>query len=190
MLWHASASAPAFQRATALAFGAAQALLFAVSATYHVPRWSRRVKWLLSRADGAMIPVFITASFTPFAAFALDGVWRWVSLGVVWAIGAGGAVLGASTVHLTRRATALAAVGFGWVLAIPVVGIAISLPWPGTALIVVGGLLYSLGAVVYARRRPDPWPRAFGFHEVFHTLVVAAGLVHFVALLRYTVPIG
>ncbi|HEX2027615.1 MAG TPA: hemolysin III family protein, partial [Nitriliruptorales bacterium] len=72
---------------------------------------------------------------------------------------------------------------------VPLVRIAPRLPWQGVALLAAGGVIYTLGAVIYARRRPDPWPRWFGFHEVFHTLVVAAGAAHFVAIWRYALPL-
>jgi len=197
-LWDATAGADSGARASVMVFAVSLVLLFGVSALYHVPRWDARRRWLLSRADVAMIQIFIAASFTPLAWHALDGVWRtgslvaaW-SIGLVaaWSIGLVGAVVAASPITGPRWLVSGAYLAFGWSALVPIWKIAQTLPWPGVVLIGVAGGLYTVGACVYATKRPDPWPHRFGFHEVFHTLVVLAGAIQFVALARYVLPLA
>lgn len=189
-LWRATEASALGTRVSVMVFAVGLVGLYGTSALYHVPRWDDRRRWLLSRADVAMIQIFIAASFTPFAWHALDGLWRTGSLVAAWTIGLVGAVVAASPISGPRWLVAGAYLAFGWSAAVPVWKIAERLPWPGVALIIVAGVLYSVGAVVYARKRPDPWPHRFGFHEVFHVLVVLAGAVQFVAIVRYTLPLG
>ena len=178
------------RRESVLVFGMFLVLLFAVSALYHAPPWGARMRKVLSRADVATIQLFIAATFTPLAVHALDGGWRRWTLIVGWSIGIVGAALAASPITAPRWLTSAAYVGFGWLAVVPLARLAQILPWEAVALFAVGGILYTVGAIVYARRRPDPWPRWFGFHEVFHTLVVAAGAVHYLAIWRYALPLA
>ena len=87
-----------------------------------------------------------------------------------------------------RLAVALAYIGVGWVIVIALPEIFGDVGAAPAALFLAGGLLYSVGAVVYARQRPDPWPRIFGFHELFHALVIAAAVLHFVAMAGWVIP--
>lgn len=177
-------------RVAASVYGGGLCALFAGSALYH--RWpcTPRLRQVLRRIDHSTIFVFIAASYTPVALLVLDGSWRWVVLGVVWA-GAGAGV-GMSVAWLTaprvlRAGTYLA---LGWVVVIALPQLVERLPAAPLALFAAGGLLYSVGAVVYAFRRPDPWPHTFGFHELFHAFVVAAALTHFVAMAGWVIPAG
>lgn len=189
LLWHAAAP-EASRRASVLVFGAGLVALYAASSLYHVPRWRERAHRVLSRLDASMIQLFIAASFTPFAVHALDGRWRSVSLAVAWTIAVGGVAIVVSPLRGPRWLVGGAYLAFGWLGAVPVVKLFTVLAWPGSLLVAVGGVLYTVGAVVYVRRRPDPWPRWFGYHEVFHVLVVAAGAAHYLAVWRYVLPLG
>lgn len=159
--------------------------LFATSGSYHVLRWTARAKELWGRADAAMIVLFVVGTFTPIAFHALDGPWRVWSLVVAWAIALVGVGLAVSPVAVPRWAAAGGFLGVGWLGVVPMWKIAAALPVAGTVLILVGGALYTIGAIVYATRRPDPFPAWFGFHEIFHLFVVAAATCHYVAILRY-----
>jgi hemolysin III len=161
-----------------------------VSSVYHVPRWPARVKAWLARLDVAMIQLFIAATFTPVAVHTLSGAWRTWSLAVAWSIAGVGAIVAASPLKGPRWLTVAAYASFGSLAAIPLLRIVDVLPPPGVALIVLGGLVYILGGIVYARQDPDPWPAWFGFHEVFHVLVVAGGALHVAAIWRYALPLA
>lgn len=188
VLWR-SAAPDAVSRASVLVFGVALVGLFATSALYHVPRWKDAARRVLSRCDVVMIQLFIAATFTPIAVHALSGAWRTWTLATAWTVAAVGAVVAASPIRVPRWAAAAGYVAFGWLGVVPLARIGPRLPWQGLALLAAGGVIYTLGAVVYARRRPDPWPRWFGFHEVFHSLVVVACAAHFAAIWRYALPL-
>jgi hemolysin III len=188
LLWRAAA--PGAARTSVVVFGLGLVGLYAVSATYHVPPWSARVRRWLSRVDVAMIQLFIAATFTPVAVHTLTGAWRTWSLAVAWAVAIVGAVVAASPVTGPRWLSVAAYASFGSLAAIPLVRIVAVLPPVGVALIVLGGLVYIAGGVVYARQGPNPWPRWFGFHEVFHVLVVVGGAMHVLAIWRYALPLA
>ena len=188
MLWRAAA--PGISRISITVFGIALVGLYTTSGLYHLPRWPSRVRHWLSRADVAMIQLFIAASFTPVAVHALGGAWRVWSLAVAWGLGLVGAVIAASPLKGPRWLSVVGYVAFGSLAVVPLFRIMRVLPPAGLMLIGASCALYVVGGVVYARRRPDPWPTWFGFHEVFHVLVVAAGATHVVALWEYTLPLG
>lgn len=188
LLWRDAA--PGLPRMSTGVFGVFLVLLYATSAMYHAPRWPARVRWLLSRADVAMIQLFIAASFTPLAVHTMSGAWlRW-SLVIAWVLGVGGAVIAASPIRGPRWLSVGAYVAFGSLAAIPLPRVIATLPWQGTALVLAAAAMYLAGAVVYLRRRPDPRPDLFGFHEVFHVLVVAAGATYVVAVWAYALPLA
>ena len=187
LLWQ-HASGPG--RWSEAVFGIALIGLFGISGLYHVPSWDERTRYLLSRFDVAMIVLFIAGSFTPIAVHVLHGAWRVWSLTIGWSVAGVGAVIAASPIRGPRWLAPLAYVGLGW-LGVPAMLKAMAaLPLAASALIVVGALAYMVGAFVYARRLPDPWPHWFGFHEVFHLLVILGSAAHFVAIWRYVVPTG
>lgn len=184
----ADADRSAGGRASALVFGLSLVGLYATSSLYHVGRWSARMRGVLSRCDGAMIQFLIAGTFTPIAYHALSGPWRLWSLVVAWTIALVGAAIAASALPTPRWLGTAGYIAAGWVTVVPFTKIAAALPWEGSGLIVLGGVLYTIGAVVFARRRPDPSPRWFGYHEIFHVFVVAASAVHYVAVWQYVLP--
>lgn len=183
-----SAVTGAPERAAVGAFGASLVGLYGVSALYHVPRWPARVRYFLSRCDVAMIPLFIAGTFTPVAFFSLSGGWRTWSLVIAWGVAISGSAIAASPLRAPRWVGAAGYLAVGWLTVVPVTQFVRTLPWEGVGLIALGGLLYTLGAVVYARRWPNPVPRVLGFHEVFHLFVVAASACHYVAIWQYVLP--
>jgi hemolysin III len=170
------------ERVAVSLYAASVALLFGTSAAYHRGRWTAAWRARMERLDHSMIFVLIAGSYTPFVLELLHGWWRWAMLAAIW----GGSAIGIVTKNLAWNAPRWFSVGLylalGWaaLAIIPQV-----LDEGGVAVLVlvgVGGLFYSLGAVVYALRRPDPSPRWFGFHEVFHALTIAAFTVQYVAV--------
>lgn len=181
----AEASGPG--RVTGGIFGILLVGLYSVSGSYHVPAWTGRVRMMWGRADTAMIVLFIAGTFTPIAFHALDGAWRVWSLVLAWLVAVVGAALAVSPLTAPRWLRTVGYLAIGWLMVVPFFKIAAALPATGTALIVAGGLLYTIGGVVYATQKPDPAPLWFGFHEVFHLLVVGASVCHYVAILNYVV---
>jgi hemolysin III len=171
-----------------LVYGAALTLLFAFSAVYHLRAWGPVREAILRRIDHANIFVLIAATYTPLAFNMLSGGWRVGILGAVWSaafVGVGAAVAG---VQQHRWARAGLYVAMGWLALAPIAQISEALPWPAIALLTTGGMLYSAGALFYASRWPDIWPRIFGYHEVFHLLTIAGALVFYIVVLVYVLP--
>lgn len=188
LLWRAAS--PGLPRVSVVVFGLGLIGLFTTSGLYHLPRWPARIARRLARVDVAMIQLFIAASFTPVAVHTLSGAWRTWSLVVAWTIAIVGAGVAASPLKGPRWLTVAAYASFGALAAIPLLNIVDVLPLHGVLLILAGGAVYLVGGVVYALRAPDPWPSWFGFHEVFHVLVVAGGALHVVAIWRYALPLA
>ena len=186
MLFQAAPAGMAW-RAAVGAFGLTLVGLYAVSSIYHLGPWSARVREMLSRFDGAMILLFIAGSFTPVAFYALDGGWRTWSLVIAWIVASTGAGIAVSPLKAPRWLSTLGFVGVGWLTLVPMGRIIQALPWEGVGLLALGGMLYTLGAIVYAKRWPNPLPTVFGYHEVFHLLVVAASTAHYFAIWRYVI---
>ena len=176
--------------AAAAIYGVGLCALFAGSALYHRWRWDPRWRPLLRRVDHATIFVFIAATYTPVALLVLDGGLRWVVLGIAWGGAAAGVALAVCWITAPRWVAAGTYLALGWVAVITLPDLSDRLHSVPLALIATGGLLYTVGAVIYAVRRPNPWPRVFGFHEVFHALVIAAAVCHFVAMAGWVVPGG
>ncbi|HSD76881.1 MAG TPA: hemolysin III family protein [Solirubrobacteraceae bacterium] len=163
--------------------------LFGVSALYHRVTWGPRAQGWMRRLDHSMIFVFIAASYTPVAVLVLDGTAATVVLAVVWGGAAAGVILKLVWISAPRWLSALLYVALGWVAVATLPDQWSSLGWLAVAAFGAGGVLYTAGAVVYARGRPDPWPRVFGYHEVFHALVIAAAAIHFAVIaLAVVVP--
>jgi hemolysin III len=184
------ALAPSGARLAALIYGAGLCLMLAASALYHRLECSPGLRTLLCRIDHSAIYVFTAASYTPVALLVLEGTTRWVVLGSVWAGALGGVALSVAWVTAPRVLFAISYVALGWVFVIAFPQLFANLDIAPVVLFGAGGLLYSAGAVIYALRRPDPWPSTFGFHEVFHALVIAAALTHFVAMAGWVIPAG
>lgn len=169
-------------RGAALVYGGGLCLMLAGSAVYHRWKGDPRLRAILQRIDHSTIFVFIAASYTPICLLVLEGSLRWVVLVGVWAGALGGVALSVAWITAPRVLHALAYVALGWFAIIATPQLVSHLPLTPLLLLAIGGLLYSAGAAIYATQRPDPWPRVFGFHEVFHVLVVAAAATQFVAV--------
>jgi hemolysin III len=177
-------------RGAALVYGIGLCSLFAASGLYHRWRWNPRWRPLLRRVDHSTIFIFIAASYTPIALLVLSGTVQIVVLASAWAGAADGVAMSVAWISAPRWLVAACYLALGWVAVIAMPQLAGELGVAPFVLFAVGGLLYTVGAVVYASRRPNPWPRIFGFHEVFHALVIAAAVVHFVAMAGWVIPAG
>jgi hemolysin III len=164
-------------RAVLAVYVAGVCTMLGVSATYHRFRWDARALDVMRRLDHSAIFLAIAGTYTPVVALGLSGWVRPGLLATVWAA----ALVGIAFQWVPRRphraVIATLYVGIGWAAVIALPQLFNGLGPTGFGLVLAGGLVYTLGAIVYASRRPDPWPRVFGFHEVFHALtLVAAGL--------------
>lgn len=167
--------------AAAAAFGVTSVLLFTTSAIYHRGRWSPRSERWLMRLDHATIFLLIAGSYTPFAVLALRGDTRVAVLAAVWSAAAAGVVFRIVWVSAPRWLYVPLYIGLGWAAGLVVPQLLHGAGAAAFVLVAVGGAAYTLGGVVYGFRRPNPSPRWFGFHEVFHALTVVGFVCQYVA---------
>ena len=160
----------------------ALAVMFGASALYHRVAWAPGVRAWLRRIDHSTIFLFIAGSYTPFALLVVDGWLSWAVLGVVWAGALAGVLLSVAWVDSPKWLHAGVYLALGWVGVVLAPDLFSRAGIAAATLVVVGGVLYTSGAIAYAAKRPDPWPRFFGYHEIFHVLVVAAAAAQFVAV--------
>jgi hemolysin III len=175
-------------RVAAIAFGTSVAAMFGASALYHSVDWPEAKRRWLRRLDHAGIYTLIAGSYTPVGLLVLKGDWRLVVLGIVW-IGAVAAIaLKFLWVDGPTWLSAVIGVGLGWVAVAAFPQILDRVGIPGSMLVLAGGIAYTAGAVVYALRRPDPFPAVFGYHEVFHALVIVAVACQYSAIAFFVLP--
>lgn len=161
--------------------------MFGASAMYHRVRWHTRAKALMQRVDRSAIFLAIAGGYTPVAWVSLDGAPRVAVLASVWT----GAAIGISLNWLPRVHHVAKGASFivvGWVAAAVLPRLSGALGTAGFLFILFGGIAYTLGALCFATRRPDPWPRVFGFHEVFHAFTVVAAGLQFTGIAVAVVP--
>ena len=171
------------ERVAVWVYAVALAAMFGASALYHRVRWRTAAARLRARRlDHAMIFVFIAGTYTPFALVAFGDTAGVVLLAAVWAAAVFGLALELAWIGGPRWLSALAYLLVGWVGVVAAPRLFPELGVPAAVLVIVGGALYSLGAVAYATTWPNPFPATFGFHEVFHVLVIAAAVTQFVAV--------
>ena len=181
--------APTRKATTAAAIYAASVSgLFGASALYHRVMWRPATRRWMRRLDHSMIFVLIAGTYTPFALLVLHGVLSNVVLGIVWGGALAGMVLKLLWVDAPKWLMAGIYLALGWVGVATVPQMLSRAGVGAVTLLFVGGALYSAGAIVYALRRPDPRPASFGYHEIFHVLVIAAAAVHYAAIAGYALP--
>lgn len=169
-------------------FAASMALLYATSAAYHTVSWGRRMRSLFRRLDHAMIFVLIAGTYTPFCLLAASGAWGVSLLAVAWSVAGAGVIMKLAWPGAPRWLSVLLYASAGWMALVASAPLAQWLAFVPLAQLVAGGVLYTAGGVIYAVRRPDPFPRVFGYHEVFHLLVVTGSALHYSSVALYLMP--
>jgi hemolysin III len=165
----------------AVVYGVALTAQFAISAAYHRPRWGNQARLFMRRLDHAAIFLLIAGTYTPFCLLLPPETGRPL-LALVWSGAGAGMVLSVLWPLAPKWLMAVLTVALGWAIVPTFPAMRAAIGWSGMALLGAGGVAYTVGAVVYATRFPDPSPRVFGYHEVFHALVIAAAICHYVAV--------
>lgn len=169
-------------------FATSLILLYTTSATYHRIRWGRRMRLVMRRLDHSMIFVLIAGTYTPFCLLVLNTAWGISLLSVVWGIAGAGIALKLVWPSAPRWLGVGLYLTTGWVAVVASTQIAAWAAAVPLLLLVLGGVLYTLGGLTYALRRPNPFPRVFGYHEVFHLLVIAGSVLHYSLVAIYLMP--
>ena len=169
-------------------FGLSLIGLYTASALYHSIPWREKWKQRMQRVDHSMIFVLVAGTYTPIAVNVLDGAWRTVTLAVVWGAAAVGIAQKIAFPKVPSWFSIALQTTMGWFAIIPFLELVEALSNGAIALMVAGGLSYTIGLVLLATERPQLFPRVFSHHEVFHILVVLGSLFHFLMILWYVVP--
>lgn len=172
-----------------LIFGLSMIELYTVSAVYHIGHWRESQRRVLRAVDHANIFILIAGTYTPICVNVLSGWVRVALLVAIWALAAAGILVALFAARIPRWVNTGLYIGMGWVGVLALPAFAAVLPWTAIATLLLGGLLYTAGAVVYALKRPDPFPRVFGFHEIFHLFVVAGGVAFAVMVWVWAFPV-
>ncbi|HEV2591857.1 MAG TPA: hemolysin III family protein [Gaiellaceae bacterium] len=174
----------------AAVFAASATTMLGLSALYHRVTWKPAARLWMRRADHAGIFLLIAGTYTPVALIGLHGAWRVTILTVVWTGAVCATLLKLCWVHAPKWLAALIGLALGWAGVAALPQLAHHSGITAVVLLAAGGLAYSLGAVTYALRRPDPFPTLFGYHEVFHALTIVALACHYVAVAFFVVRVA
>jgi hemolysin III len=169
-------------KAASAIFAASVVACFGASALYHRVTWTPRARLWMRRLDHAGVYLLIAGTYTPVTLLVLKGAWRPTILAIVWGGATAAIVLKFAWVGAPKWLAVAIGLALGWVAVIALPQLVTRLDAWAAALLILGGLAYTVGALVYARRRPDPMPAVFGYHELFHALTIFAVACQYVAI--------
>jgi hemolysin III len=178
------------KRLVAAVFAGSVVLCFGTSALYHRVTWEPRMRLVMRRMDHAGVYLLIAGTYTPVSLLVLRGAWRPAILATVWAGALAAIVLKFVWVAAPKWLAAAIGIALGWVAVVVLPQLIRRLDPAAVVLLVVGGVAYTAGAIVYARRRPDPVPHVFGYHELFHALTIVAVTCQYIAIAFFVVHAG
>jgi hemolysin III len=184
------AASPDLARFTSAVYAAALAGLFGVSALYHRGTWAPRAGAWMRRLDHAMIFLLIAGTYTPISLLMLPRPKGLQLFALIWGASLTGAAFNLVWINAPRLVSPVLYVVLGWIAISALPDLVSSVSFATLLLLAAGGVVYSIGALVYATRRPNPVPTVFGYHEVFHALTIAAATMHFAAVASVVLRAG
>ena len=169
-------------------YGLSVILLFSASATYHLVKARPKVLEVLRKIDHSAIYLLIAGSYTPVCYNMFTGFWKWGLLGIIWGFALAGVIIKIFVINAPRWSTAGVYLIMGWMVVFALQEMLTRLPIGALIWLAIGGVIYTLGAVVYITKIFDFIPGKFGFHEIWHIFVILGALAHFIAILVYIAP--
>ena len=166
-------------------FGAGLILLYTSSTLYHWLPFSEKGIQRMRRLDHMMIFILIAATYTPICLIPMRGPWGWSLFGSIWGLATLGIFLKFFWLQAPRWFSTMIYILMGWLIVVGIWPLIQALKLGGFMWVLIGGLFYTVGAIIYALRKPDPWPNIFGFHEIFHIFVMLGSFSHFWVMYRY-----
>ena len=168
-----------------LVYGLSLMMMFSASATYHLVNAGPEVTRRLRKIDHSAIYILIAGTYTPVCLYFFTGFWRWGLLIIIWTMAIAGVTVKLFVINAPRWVTAGVYLVMGWFLVLAMREVLNTMPVGAILWMVIGGLLFTLGAVVYMTKKPDPWPGVFGFHEIWHIFVILGCLAHFILIANF-----
>ena len=172
-------------RIAAAIYGISLVALLAASAVYHRGRWTERARAVLRRVDHSAIFVLIAGTYTPICLHFFAGFWRWGVLAIIWSMAIVGIVVKVFVIRAPRWLTAAIYLAMGWLCLMGIRVMLATMPMSALLWLLLGGIFFSVGAIVYVTKRPDFYPGVFGFHELWHIFVILGCLSHFILMAAY-----
>ncbi len=166
-------------------FGASLVMMYSSSTLYHALKLSEKGTIWMRRIDHIMIFIVIAGTYTPLCLVPLRGAWGWTIFGIVWAMAVIGMILKIFSMNIPRWISTGIYLVMGWMCIVAVYPLVMTLSMTCLMWLALGGLFYTAGAVIYAVKKPDPWPKVFGFHEIWHLFVLAGSFCHFWVVFRF-----
>jgi len=170
-------------------YGAGTILMYTFSTIYHWLPLGEKGTRVLRKLDHIMIYICIASVYTPVTLIVLRGAWGWTLFGLVWGIAVLGIIFKVFWISTPRWFTAGIYVLMGWIGVVAFYPLLKVFPLGGFAWLLAGGLAYTIGAVIYSRKRPNLWPNVFGFHEIFHVFILLGSFCHFMMMYQYVLPL-
>ncbi len=171
-------------------YGISLILLFTASATYHMVKAGPNIIGILRKLDHAAIFLLIAGTYTPFCVVMFTGFWRWGLLAIIWSLAIIGIVVKMFIMNAPRWLSTGVYIMMGWLCIAAIGEIFRVLPTGALVWLITGGVIYTLGAIVYITKTMNFLPDKFGFHEVWHILVILGALAHFIAIAFYIAPVS
>jgi hemolysin III len=172
-----------------LIYGVSLIMMFAASAAYHMVDLGPDVSARLRKIDHSAIYILIAGTYTPICVHFFSGFWRWGPLVIIWTMAVAGVIVKLFVIREPRWARAGVYLVMGWLSIFAIPEILRSMPVGAIAWLVLGGVLYTLGAVIYVVKKPDPWPGVFGFHEIWHIFIIFACLAHYILIAAFVAAV-
>lgn len=189
LIWLARHGSPLVLAALAV-YGVTLILMFSASASYHLVRARPAVLLFLRKLDHSAIYLLIAGTYTPVCLHYFAGFWRWGMIGIIWSLAVIGVAVKLFVIRAPRWVTAGVYLFMGWLSVIAAREIVTTLPPAALVWLLLGGLFFTAGAVIYILKRPNPWPGVFGFHEVWHVFVILGAFSHFVMMAGWVAPVA
>jgi hemolysin III len=171
-------------------YGVSLALMFSASAVYHLVKVQPKTMLFLRKLDHAAIYLLIAGTYTPICIHYFTGAWRWAPLAIIWSLAIVGIGVKVFVIKAPRWITAGIYLVMGWLGVAAVREVIAVIPTGAIAWLLLGGLIFTGGAVVYILKKPDPLPGVFGFHEIWHIFVILGALCHYILMAAFIAPSG
>ncbi|WP_425447984.1 PAQR family membrane homeostasis protein TrhA [Dethiothermospora halolimnae] len=185
LVYNAAETATVWHIVTFSIFGASLIALYTASSVYHMLDISKKINRILRKIDHMMIYFLIAGTYTPICLVALRGAWGWTIFTIIWTVAIAGMIIKAVWINVPRIVSTLSYIIMGWIVVIAFFPLVKNLSLAGVTWLILGGVMYTVGGVIYALKKPNITNKYFGFHEIFHIFIILGSICHFIVMFNY-----